>query len=183
MFKKILVALDLSSISQEVFKQALSIAKAMDARLMLLHILSGEEQGVPSLEGMASVGYYYGSLRLETLKYYQERWQTYIDYSLEQLKSFVEAASEVGVIAEFTQTPGRPSRAICDQAQNWNADLILVGRRGYSGLSELLLGSVSSYVTHHAACSVLVVQLTSHQDQKIQAEKVEALASSPSSST
>ncbi|MEO0350033.1 MAG: universal stress protein, partial [Cyanobacteria bacterium P01_A01_bin.15] len=40
----------------------------------------------------------------------------------------------------------------------WNADLIMMGRRGRSGFSELLLGSVSNYVMHHAPCSVLTVQ-------------------------
>ncbi len=38
------------------------------------------------------------------------------------------------------------------------ADLIVVGRRGRSGLSELILGSASNYVLHHAPCSVLTLQ-------------------------
>lgn len=33
-----------------------------------------------------------------------------------------------------------------------------MGRRGHKGLSEILLGSVSNYVVHHAPCSVLVLQ-------------------------
>jgi nucleotide-binding universal stress UspA family protein len=38
------------------------------------------------------------------------------------------------------------------------ADLIIVGRKDRSGLEELLLGSVSSDVVHHAPCAVLVTQ-------------------------
>jgi nucleotide-binding universal stress UspA family protein len=34
-----------------------------------------------------------------------------------------------------------------------------MGRRGRTGLSELFLGSVSNYVTHHAPCSVLTLKL------------------------
>ena len=45
-----------------------------------------------------------------------------------------------------------------ESSQNWEADLIVIGRRGHQGLSEILLGSVSNYVVHHAPCSVLVVQ-------------------------
>ncbi|NEO65320.1 MAG: universal stress protein, partial [Moorea sp. SIO4G2] len=36
--------------------------------------------------------------------------------------------------------------------------LIVLGRRGLGGLKEMVLGSVSNYVVHHAPCSVLVVQ-------------------------
>lgn len=40
----------------------------------------------------------------------------------------------------------------------WNADLIIMGSRGHSGLKELVLGSISKYVVHHALCSVMVVR-------------------------
>ena len=43
-------------------------------------------------------------------------------------------------------------------AKDWNADLIIMGRRGLTGLSEMFLGSVSNYVVHHASCSVLLIQ-------------------------
>ncbi|NEO28803.1 MAG: universal stress protein, partial [Kamptonema sp. SIO4C4] len=35
---------------------------------------------------------------------------------------------------------------------------VIIGRRGRVGLSEILLGSVSNYVLHHAPCAVMVVQ-------------------------
>lgn len=47
---------------------------------------------------------------------------------------------------------------ICDVARSWKADLIVLGRRGYSGVKELFLGSVSNYVLHHTPCSILTVQ-------------------------
>ncbi|MGC1393382.1 MAG: universal stress protein [Coleofasciculaceae cyanobacterium] len=36
--------------------------------------------------------------------------------------------------------------------------MVVVGRRGRTGLAEAFLGSVSNYVVHHAPCSVLVIQ-------------------------
>ncbi|MEL6786783.1 MAG: universal stress protein, partial [Cyanobacteria bacterium J06607_15] len=54
-----------------------------------------------------------------------------------------------------------PGRTICDRAQTWSVDLILVGSRGLTGAKEVMLGSVSNYVTHHAPCSVLIVRQTS----------------------
>ncbi|MGF1491532.1 MAG: universal stress protein [Microcoleaceae cyanobacterium] len=169
MFHQILVALDLEKTSQTVFRQAMEMAKAMNARLMLLHVLN-EDQGMPPLESMASVGYYPGSLSLEGAKQYQQSWQRYIDQSLEQLRVCAQQAEKAGVMVEFTQTTGRTGRMICDQARNWNADLIIVGRRGQSALSELLLGSVSNYVTHHASCAVMVVQSSKTSQDTAQVE-------------
>lgn len=53
---------------------------------------------------------------------------------------------------------GAPGYQICTLANEWQIDLIVMGRKGHSGLAELFIGSVSNYVLHHAHCSVLVVQ-------------------------
>ncbi len=50
---------------------------------------------------------------------------------------------------------GLPAEAILDAAKD--ADLIVVGSRGAGGFSQLLMGSVSSQVTHHAHVPVLIV--------------------------
>jgi nucleotide-binding universal stress UspA family protein len=50
---------------------------------------------------------------------------------------------------------GLPAEAILDAAKD--ADLIIVGSRGAGGFSRLLMGSVSSQVTHHAHVPVLIV--------------------------
>ena len=49
MFHKILAAIDRSEMSHDVFKTALDIAKADRAVLVLLHLLSFDEQGNPSM--------------------------------------------------------------------------------------------------------------------------------------
>ena len=38
-----------------------------------------------------------------------------------------------------------------------DADLLVLGSRGSGGFAKLLMGSVSSQVTHHAACPVVIV--------------------------
>jgi len=53
---------------------------------------------------------------------------------------------------------GSPDSRIVETAEEWHADLIVVGSHGYSRWERLLLGSVSDSVVHHAPCSVLVVR-------------------------
>lgn len=161
MFHKILVALDHSAFSPQIFENSLAIAKAHQAHLILLHILSSDEKGSPGLEGMTGLSSY-EMVELETLKTYQKKWQDYVNQGLETLKSYADQAEEAGVQAEYTQVSGKPGRKICEVAQSYHADLIMMGRRGFSGLSEFILGSVSNYVLHHAHCSVLIVQSTEH---------------------
>ncbi|GAB4367432.1 MAG: universal stress protein [Elainellaceae cyanobacterium] len=156
MFHKILVAIDNSEISQIVFAQALALASAIGAELMLLHVLSSEEEG-SSNTPMIGVEYY-PELVIEIADMQQKQWAAYENRGLEMLRSYAEQAAAAGVMAEFTQTFGSPGRMICAMGRTWGANLIMMGRRGHSGFSEMLLGSVSNYVLHHAPCSVLAVQ-------------------------
>ena len=157
MFHKILVAIDQSAMGKQVFEQALELAKVNNASLMLLHVLSHEEENSPKLPVFSGLDYYPGVMRSQTLELYQQHWETYEQLGLKMLRSRAQEAAEVGVTVEFSQNSGSPGHMICEVANLWNADLIVVGRRGRSGLSELLLGSVSNYVLHHAGCSVLIV--------------------------
>lgn len=53
---------------------------------------------------------------------------------------------------------GTPNRVIVDKAEEWGADLIIVGSHGRGFWGRVMLGSVSDAVLHHAPCSVLVVR-------------------------
>lgn len=159
MFKRILVALDRSEMGEQIFKQGLALAKSTGATLLLLHVLSSEEEGSPYVTVFSNFNYYPG-IGDQTFEFYQKQWNTFKNEGIEMLQSFCAKANEQGIETEFTQNFGSPGRIICDLASNWNADLIIMGRRGHSGLKELFLGSVSNYVLHHAPCSVHIVHLS-----------------------
>ena len=159
MFDKILVAIDTSALTKNVFDKALFLAKASQAKLLLLHILSGQEQGKPNIPILPRQDYYpYPVMSKKTLEFNQQQWEALEKQGLELLQSCTDEATLAGVSAEFIQPSGNPGQTICDVASTWGADLIVVGRQGLSGLSELALGSVSNYVLHNASCSVLTVQ-------------------------
>jgi nucleotide-binding universal stress UspA family protein len=175
MFKEILVALDTSTSSKGVFDEALTLAKTVGANLTLLHVLSSEEEGSPNISVLSSPDYYMGlGMSSEILAMQQKRWEDFVNRGVEMLRSLVEEATGEGVSAEFTQNPGSPGRTICEFARNGRFDLIVLGRRGRSGLSEVFLGSVSNYVLHHAPCSVLTVQhpVITNETENVQAQEV-----------
>ena len=155
MFKKILAAIDGSEMSHDVFKTALDIAKADKANLVILHVLSFEEQNSLSIPMPTGLEYFQAADG-DTLQIYREQWQTYEQHSLNLLKSLADRATAEGVTTEFHQIAGGPGRKICEFAQSEDVDLIVMGHRGISALDELLLGSVSNYVLHRAPCSVLM---------------------------
>lgn len=63
-----------------------------------------------------------------------------------------------GLSVETAIREGDPRTVIVDTADEWQADLIVVGSHGWTGLKRLMLGSVAQAVVAHAHCSVEVVR-------------------------
>jgi nucleotide-binding universal stress UspA family protein len=67
-----------------------------------------------------------------------------------------------GVAYTIVTPEGRPGEELV--ALGADADLLVVGSHGSGHLKELLLGSVSSYVTHHSRCPVVLVRTPEDDD-------------------
>ena len=65
---------------------------------------------------------------------------------------------ENGLTVETAVSDGDPRTVIIDEAKKWNADLIVVGSHGRTGLTRLLLGSVAQAIVAHGPCSIEVVR-------------------------
>ena len=63
-----------------------------------------------------------------------------------------------GFAIETDVTMGDPREEIVRQAEEWRADLVVLGARGLGTVKRFLLGSVSDAVARHARCPVLVVK-------------------------
>lgn len=155
--EKILVALDHSDSSNLIFEEALALAKALNAQMMLVHVVSAEESISPRMMPTGSILGGYSEIASVSFEQFRQDWQAYIDRGSQMLQARIEQASEAGVAAECQQISGGTGIQICESAKTWNADLIVIGRRGYSGLKEFIMGSVSNYVLHHAPCSVMII--------------------------
>lgn len=154
MINKILVALNTHEPYMHIFSQALDFAKATGAELKLLSILSTVYD---------YTGYYPGTMGY-TMTMSDTFWDAYEAEQLKEKESVLNVLCELraqakgqGVHAEIIQMKGDPGVVICDRAKAEQIDLIVVGSHRRRGLDELLVGSVSSYVMHRAACSVTIV--------------------------
>lgn len=157
-FQKILVAVDRESTSPEVLEKAVSLAKQFNGHLMLFHCVHDPFPNSSNVLAAGSMGIYGGSYSVEMLEQSQKLVQQKKDEVLAWLQSWCKKLTDLEIATEFDYKQGDAGQTICTLAKNWEADIIVIGRRGRSGLSEMLLGSVSNYVLHHASCTVMVVQ-------------------------
>lgn len=161
MYKKILVGIDDGETANTVFQKAVSLAQSTDAELLLLSVLVPPDRLHPavsaSMNGNVEENDSPADADESVWSVYQSLYKDYELRDLERLESFADNAKAAGITAQISQRFGRPGWEICDRAKNCEVDLVIVGSHGRMGLSEMLLGSVSNYVMHHATCSVLVV--------------------------
>ncbi|CAD5983008.1 Universal stress protein Sll1388 [Planktothrix tepida] len=151
-YQRILVAIDQSVQSKMVFETALELARKSSGQLMIFHRLSLDEPE----------SYTYTSVQVEKIVHHYKFVQEKLEQDLEKVRLWLTGlenrAIEAGIQAEWDWKEGNAGRLICQVAKNWNADIIVMGRRGKSAVMETLLGSVSYHVVHHAPCAVLIVQ-------------------------
>ena len=70
---------------------------------------------------------------------------------------------EAGIASEGRTPTGDAREALLRLIGDERVDLVVMGSHGRTGLSKLLLGSVSSHLVTHARCSVLVVKEDPHE--------------------
>ncbi|NBD34192.1 MAG: universal stress protein [Cyanobacteria bacterium] len=141
----------------EVLAQAIALAKKDNSHLYIFHGLNHLPMRQDVLVG-SNVTPYVGLYQGETLAFSDRLVEETTEELNAWLRSLQELANEEGVEADYEYRIGEPGKLICEQAKQYEVDLIVIGRRGRRGFSEILLGSVSNYVVHHAPCHVLVVQ-------------------------
>jgi nucleotide-binding universal stress UspA family protein len=176
MFSKILVAINNTENYRYVFEQALSLALATNAQLLLFHVISPFDDDYSNDVSTKQKDNMYVTSHTRGVKYYVNQWEALKQSGMEFLTSLSHEAIAQGVKVDFAQKLGDPGRLICEIAHTWNADLIIVGRRGVSRVSEFFMGSVSNYVLHHAPCSVLTIQGTPSTRDKVKVETLRAVS-------
>lgn len=146
-FDTLLVATDFSEASQPATAYAFRLARALQARLYLLHVIPEID-----LQLMRAI-----SERLQstiTPTAFTDLFYTEADKRLAQVVADAQAAD---LVIERLIVTGQPAAAIISWATAKQVQLILLGTHGRGRLDRFLLGSVAEEVLRRAPCSVLVV--------------------------
>ncbi len=80
------------------------------------------------------------------------------DEAQQRLESLAAPFEQTGRKVDAEVRGGHGALGLLEAAEEWGADLIVVGAHGLSAIDRFLLGSVSEHVLRHAPCSVLVVK-------------------------
>ena len=145
---KILLAVDDSKFSEAAIQAVVAQARPHETEVRVLHVLEP-----PSL----LLGREMGSYDPE----FEAVWSAMRD----QAKALVAKTEAKLRASGFSVSPaleeGDPKSKIIDVANEWKADMIVIGSHGRNGLQRFLLGSVADSVARHAHCSVEIVRIPS----------------------
>jgi len=139
LFAKILVAVDGSESSKKAFDKSVFLAQKCNSKLYIVHVVLDWEYGGDS------------AATFELIDELRAR-------GTELLQQCKNQALQSNVQVETVLEQGDHAHEIIEVAKRKDCELIIMGSRGMSPIKELMLGSVSLKVMHHASCPVMVVR-------------------------
>ncbi|MFO7835778.1 MAG: universal stress protein [Candidatus Thorarchaeota archaeon] len=137
----IVVAVDGSEHSDKAVQYACSIGPSMDAEVILLHVVPMLVSATPYQDTVSDQPF----LALEKVG----------EDILTKAKTL---ASNLGCEVTDLLDHGDPASRIIEIADEKDADIIIMGSRGLSGIKRFFVGSISDKVTNHAKCPVMLVR-------------------------
>ncbi|GAA3581193.1 universal stress protein [Snuella lapsa] len=139
--KKIIVPIDFSEHSEYALKTAAQLAKQYDAEVLALHMLEMSDIMLTASEGLQNqkAAYFF--------KLAEQKFEAFLD------KDYLKDIKLTPIIKHF-----KVFSEVNDVAKKNDADLIVMGSHGVSGVKEFFIGSNTERVVRHADIPVLVVK-------------------------
>ncbi len=138
----ILVPVDFSSDSANATEMAIELAKKLEARITLLHVIHEVYIGVGEMAAAIPPSYI-EDIETEVTK---------------EIQTLVDQVVQADVKGDFIVVHGVPFQCILDTVEDQKIDLIVMGTHGRTGLKHVFLGSVAEKVIRLAPCPVLVTR-------------------------
>lgn len=148
MYKRIMIGIDSSSCSIKALEEVILIARSLQASLRIVHAV---DESLLVQHGMG-IGTY---IDIEATK------EQMREDGKKMLDDAVAKAKDAGCNAEsllIESTKNRVAEMLVSAAQDWNADLVVVGTHGRRGFERMLVGSVAENLTRIATTSLLLIR-------------------------
>ncbi len=143
-FKRIVVATDGSKYSIAAASEAIGLAKRNGSALTVISVVPSELTTPTDIDFTVNQREFIAEKEMHEAE--------------KNAKAVKEAAQKEGIEAKAFVLSGKPPEAIIQTAQDKNADLIMLGSHGRTGMEKFLMGSVAERVIVLSACPVLVVK-------------------------
>jgi len=147
--KMIVVGVDFSSESEIAARQSLEVARHTGAEVVLAHacfipeFFSGSDADVAIPNAVTD---------------YRESLSAQLDEDRDRLESLRETLTGQGVEVSQVVIDAFPDTGLCEVADKYDAELIIVGTHGRTGIKRFFLGSVAEKMVRMSKRNVLVVR-------------------------
>lgn len=135
---KIFLAIDGSDHSMRATAKAIELAKASNAKIDVVHVVSSKESKESALQST-------GKIDLETKR-------------MQRMQRFFTTIEEAGLDYEYIELRGEPDVELVKYANHEPFEYVVVGSRGLNTFQEFVLGSVSHKLAKRALAPVVIVR-------------------------
>lgn len=146
--KKVLIAIDYNPISEKVVDAGYKLAKQMDAEVGLIHVVADVSYYGVQYPTFMGYGGYDTSIDLSLATEMRNVAKNYLETVAKHLKD-----PSVSTQLEY----GDAADAILKYAEEWKADIIVMGTHSHNFLEKLLLGDVASQVLKNTKVPVFMI--------------------------
>jgi len=136
-YKHVAVALDFSGNEEKLLAESLRFVDKEHTQVTLMHVVES-----PVARSLGTEG---------------EDLETFADQG--RLERLAEMMKENGITADWRMGAGEPSSELATMINNIDADIVVLGSHGHSGVSDLIHGTVISNLRHRVKASVMIVPL------------------------
>jgi len=147
--QKILMAIDKSGYKDKIIGYSITLAKALGASITAIHVLDKSSFGMVG----NLLGYYRGG----NIEEYEKALKKQAEEFLNEVKLMLEKGG-IKTCVDVVISKSSAAEGIIDFAKEADADLIIIGTKGLTGVERFLMGGVAASVIRHAHCPVLAVR-------------------------
>lgn len=136
-YKRVAVALDFSGNEEKLLAESLRFIDKSQTQVTLMHVVES-----PVARSLGNEG---------------EDLETFTDQ--DRLEKLADMLKKAGISTDWRLGAGEPASELAAMINNLDAEIVVMGSHGHSGVSDLIHGTVISNLRHHVKASVMIIPL------------------------